>query len=146
MGTLWAADRADLTPVFTAIFRRLAAHGCDWTYTFPRIHVVDFGDLDALPFAARRERERQRTEMDETIEQGHREALEAAKDRPPPATVEAYRRIFGGWPRGWPPWEEAGGTSEPSRGMIRPRARMEVGPGHWLNPSRHAADPQGGRR
>ena len=47
MGTFWADDRADLTPVFTAIFRRLAAHGCDWTYTFPRIYLVDFGDPDA---------------------------------------------------------------------------------------------------
>ena len=105
MGSLWADDRADLTPVFTAIFRRLAAHDCDWTYTFPRIHVVDFGDPDALPLAERLERDRQRAEMDETLEQGHREALEAAKDRPPPSTVDAYRRIFGGWPHGWPPWE-----------------------------------------
>lgn len=105
MGTFWIADRADLTPAFTAIFRRLAAHGCDWTYTFPQIYLFDFRDLDALPLGERLERERQRAEMDTTIEEGHREALEAAKDRPPPPPVEAYRRVFGQWPRGWPPWE-----------------------------------------
>lgn len=35
MGTVWIADRADLTPVFTAIFRRLVAQGCDWRYIRP---------------------------------------------------------------------------------------------------------------
>ena len=105
MGTLWIAHRADLTPVFTAIFRRLVAQGCDWRYTFPQVYLVDFGDLDALPLGERLERERQRAEMDAMVEEGHREALEVAKNRPPPSTVAAYRRVFGHWPRGWPPWE-----------------------------------------
>jgi hypothetical protein len=43
--------------------------------------------------------------MDRLLEEGHREALDAAKDRPPPPTVEAYRQAYGEFPRGWPPWD-----------------------------------------
>jgi hypothetical protein len=39
LGTIGVGDRADLTPVYRMIFRRLAAQGCDWTYAFPRLHV-----------------------------------------------------------------------------------------------------------
>jgi hypothetical protein len=35
------------------------------------------------------ERDQQRAELQESLEEGHREALEAAKGRPPPATVDA---------------------------------------------------------
>lgn len=51
------------------------------------------------------ERDRPRAELRESLEEGHREALEAAKDRPPPATIDAYRRVYGEAPRGWPPWD-----------------------------------------
>jgi hypothetical protein len=105
MGTIWASDRADLTPVYRMIFRRLAAQGCDWTYRFPRLYALAFDNLDELPLGERLERERQRAELRQTLEEGHREALEAAKDRPPPATVEAYRHVYGHPPNGWPAWE-----------------------------------------
>ena len=36
MGTIWLAQRADLTPVYCMIFRRLKARGYDWTYHFPQ--------------------------------------------------------------------------------------------------------------
>ena len=48
---------------------------------------------------------RQRAELHEFLEVGHREALEISKDRPPPTTVDAYRQAYGGFPRGWPPWD-----------------------------------------
>lgn len=35
MGTICVSDRADLTPVYAMIFRRLAEHGYDWKYAFP---------------------------------------------------------------------------------------------------------------
>ena len=96
-----------LTPVYTMIFRRLAQHGYDWEYRFPALQVVEFerDDDETIDFAERMERDRQRAELRESLEEGHREALEAAKDRPPPATVDAYRRVYGEPPRGWPPWE-----------------------------------------
>lgn len=107
MGTIWINDRADLSPVYAMIFRRLATHGYDWEYAFPRIHAIDFGhDGDAIgDLADRREQDRQRAELHEILEAGHREALELAKDRPPPATVVAYRQVYGEFPRGWPPWD-----------------------------------------
>ena len=49
MGTIWLAQRADLTPVYRMIFRRLKARGCDWTYHFPKLELVDLRPLrDAL--------------------------------------------------------------------------------------------------
>jgi hypothetical protein len=48
MGTSWIScsdihDRADLTPVYATIFRRLKAQGADWVYHFPEIGLVDLG-------------------------------------------------------------------------------------------------------
>ena len=107
MGTIWIDDRADLTPVYTMIFRRLARHGYDWEYTFPRIWAVDLRRDDDEPadLAERMERHRQRAEVHDLLEEWHRESLETAKDRPPPATVDAYRHVYGEFPRGWPPWD-----------------------------------------
>lgn len=107
MGTIWIDDRADLTPVYAMIFRRLATDGYDWEYAFPRIYAIDFGrDRDeAVDLAERMERERQRADLHRLLEEAHREALENAKDRPPPATVEAYRQVYEDFPRGWPPWD-----------------------------------------
>lgn len=107
MGTVWVADRADLTPVYAMIFRRLQACGYDWEYAFPRLYAVELGapENDSPDPVEAVTREQERAELRELLEAGHREALEAAKDRPPPETVEAYRRVYGSFPRGWPPWE-----------------------------------------
>ncbi len=107
MGTIWINDRADLSPVFAMIFRRLATHGYDWEYAFPRICAIDFGhDGDEIAdLADRMEQDRQRAELYEILAEGHGEALELAKDRPLPATVDAYRQVYGEFPRGWPPWD-----------------------------------------
>jgi len=107
MGTIWINDRADLTPVYAMIFRRLATHGYDWEYAFPRIHAIDFGrDRDeTADLADRLEQDRQRADLQTFLEEGHQEALEIAKDRPPPAIVDAYRQVYGEFPRGWPPWD-----------------------------------------
>ena len=45
MGTIWIAQRPDLTPVYRMIFRRLKRHGLDWIYHFPRLHAVDLRPL-----------------------------------------------------------------------------------------------------
>jgi hypothetical protein len=39
----------------------------------------------------------------EELDAGYRRAAEKAAAGPPPATVEAYRGVYGGLPRGWPP-------------------------------------------
>jgi hypothetical protein len=45
MGTIWVGQRADLTPVYRMIFRRLRARRLDWIYHFPRLYAVDFRPL-----------------------------------------------------------------------------------------------------
>ncbi|MGL5019666.1 MAG: hypothetical protein ACRDBP_16145, partial [Luteolibacter sp.] len=115
MGTWWAGRRADLGPVYRLIFKRLRAHGADWAYTFPRIHVIDFGqrEVDAGmsndPSAAIQREAEQKARAEETAKlrrQLDRDALSAkrrARTGPPPATVSAYQEIFGRFPQGWPP-------------------------------------------
>ena len=125
MGTSMMSGRADLVPVYAMIFRRLRARGSDWRYSFPRIYAVDMRPLKKQldeqakddepewsgydPSAALAE-EREETQKDEEIEKlrssldmGFREAVEASRDRPPPATVRAYEAVNGSFPAGWPP-------------------------------------------
>jgi hypothetical protein len=45
LGTMWVSDRADLTPVYRMIFRRLRRRELDWIYHFPRSYAVDFRPL-----------------------------------------------------------------------------------------------------
>lgn len=45
MGTIWISQRADLTPVYRLIFRRVKALGGIWQYQFPRLHLVDLSPL-----------------------------------------------------------------------------------------------------
>ena len=127
IGTGMFAARADLSPVYEMIFRRLHARGCDWKYTFPRLYAVDFRPLkkqldeqkrgdepewagyDPAAALAEEEEEEERehdqeiAEMRESLDEGHREAVEAARDAEPPATVRAYAAVYGEFPIGWPP-------------------------------------------
>ena len=122
MGTIWVAQRADLTPVYRMIFCRLRGRGLDWIYHFPRLHAIDFRPLkEALdrerepewlnysPSEALAREEEQKThdqelaELRESLHEGYREAVEEALNAPPPATLRAYQAVYGGFPRGWPP-------------------------------------------
>ena len=127
MGTHAVSDRADLRPVYEMIFRRLKALGHDWKYHFPRIGLVDFRPLKkqldeqarqergesefegydpSAAFAeeqADQERDAEIADMRASLDEGHRESVEAAREQPPPATVRAYRAVYGDFPHGWPP-------------------------------------------
>jgi hypothetical protein len=122
LGTSWVSQRADLTPVYEMIFRRLRRRGLDWIYHFPRLYAVDFRPLkqaldqqrapEWLNYApsealAREEEQNQRdrelAELRESLDAGYRQAVEEALGAPPPATVRAYQAVFGQFPRGWPP-------------------------------------------
>ena len=118
MGTIWLAQRADLTPVYCMIFRRLKARGYDWTYHFPKLELVDLRPLrDALreqegegwnqeaSVPEDEERDRSLHELRESLDTAHREAVAAARDQPPPATVQAYQSVYDHFPAGWPPVE-----------------------------------------
>jgi hypothetical protein len=122
MGTSSFAHRADLTPVYQMIFRRLRRRRLDWIYNFPRLNVVDIRPLkDALdqerapawldysPSEAlakeeqQKEDDRKLAELRESLDEGRREAMAEALKRPPPATVRAYYAVYGCFPQGWPP-------------------------------------------
>jgi hypothetical protein len=122
MGNVWVSSRADLTPVYAMIFRRLKNRGCDWIYHFPTLHAVDFRPLrDALKEKEQPEwvgyspeeslakeqeeakRDREVAELRERLDEGNREAMAEAAKQPPPKTVAAYRAVYGRDPQGWPP-------------------------------------------
>lgn len=123
MGTQMVSGRADLTPVYALIFRRLKARGLDWTYSFPRLHAVDFRPLKKQmdeakgepewanydPAAAMEAEEEDRrkdeevAKLRESLDEAHREAVAAALDAEPPAVVRAYAAVYGDFPTGWPP-------------------------------------------
>jgi hypothetical protein len=117
MGTIWISRRADLTPVYTMIFRRLKSLGADWVYHFPELGLVEFAPADdsdksregysVLQAAlAEVEAQKRRAEVERfrtELREANARAREETMDRPPPATVRAYRQVYGRDPRGWPP-------------------------------------------
>lgn len=117
MGTIWIPRRADLTPVYSMIFRRLKAMDADWVYHFPELGLVELAPADdtdkrgggySVPQAAVAELEAQKRSADverlrAELREANARAREEAMDRPPPATVRAYRQMYGRDPRGWPP-------------------------------------------
>jgi len=122
MGTIWVAQRADLTPVYQMIFRRFQGRRLDWIYHFPKLYAVDLRPLkEALDEkhdpewlnyspsetlakeAEAKEQDKNLAELRETLEEGYRESIEEALKGPPQTTVRAYKTIYGCFPRGWPP-------------------------------------------
>lgn len=117
LGTSWISQRADLTPVYRMIFKRIKSLAADWEYHFPRLHIIDLSPLKKSlekpeaysPSEAfgqkQEERERQaelaksRAELEEVYQKSCNEAM----DRPPPAVVRAYQEVYGRDPKGWPP-------------------------------------------
>jgi len=118
MGTVWLRDRADLTPVYEMIFRRLKALGADWVYHFPELGIVDLSGLagededepgeysPSEAFGKEQEEKERQEELEKLradLAESHQEARQEALDRPPPATVQAYQAVYGRDPKGWPP-------------------------------------------
>jgi hypothetical protein len=117
MGTIWISRRADLMPVYALIFRRLKAAGADWVYHFPELGLVEFAPADGSEKSAEGysvsraafaeiEAQKRRAEVEQfrtELRDANARAREEAMDRPPPATVRAYRQVYGRDPRGWPP-------------------------------------------
>jgi hypothetical protein len=125
MGTHMIGSRTDLSPVYRMIFRRLFKRGMDWTYHFPRLFLADMRPLKKMldetergdepeftgydPSAAfneeqeEGERDRELAEMRESLDEDHRKAVEAARDKEPPTVVKAYADVYGDFPTGWPP-------------------------------------------
>ena len=117
MGTIWISRRADLTHVYAMIFRRLRALGAEWEYHYPELYLAELAPQDpsaeqsaiysvSESAAAEVKAQKRRAEtarMRARIEDLNTEAREEALDREPPATLRAYRQVYGRDPRGWPP-------------------------------------------
>jgi hypothetical protein len=122
LGTWMVRRRADLTPVYELIFRRMQQLGLDWRYVHPRLMLVDLHPLhealesENVPGAVRYNptenywRERREAAHDAEVaglrrdlDEAHRESVEEARHEPPPATVRAYQLVYGRFPAGWPP-------------------------------------------
>ncbi len=125
MGSVWVARRADLTPVYQMIFRRLKSRHLDWIYHFPRLFLCDLRHLrdqldeekepDWVNYSpsealakeeADQEHEKQIAEMREQLEDDFRRQVDEAREGPPPRIVEAYHKVFDRFPVGWPPCYE----------------------------------------
>jgi hypothetical protein len=121
MGTIWASNRADLTPVYELIFSKLKVLNCDWIYHFPRLYLVDLGDMkedseaerendflnyDPSESVAKQLEKEKRTEeasrLKEDLDRIYEESVEEAKYQPLPEIVLAYKNIYGHLPGGWP--------------------------------------------
>lgn len=100
------------------IFSRLKAVGADWVYHFPELGIVELPSRkdDLTPSApaysvsqsavAELNAQHRRAEVQKfraELEEMNARAREEAMDREAPATVRAYRQVYGGNPRGWPP-------------------------------------------
>lgn len=117
LGTQLISHRANLTPVYRMIFRRLNQMAGDWVYSFPRLYLLrpskteDQSDspenYDPAQSIERefeeKEEERKHKKLKEDIEQMNREAMEEASQKKPPRIVIAYTDIYGQFPQGWPP-------------------------------------------
>jgi hypothetical protein len=118
LGTIWISRRADLTPVYAMIFRRLKAAGADWVYHFPELGIVELestdGDTDkpnkeysvSQAAVAELEAQQRRAEVERfraELRDINARAREEALDRQRPATVRAYQQVYERDPRGWPP-------------------------------------------
>ena len=113
MGTSFVSGRADLSPLYRLIFKRLRAHGCRWHYSFPQIYAMRFekpeevADYDpSKAFAAEEEKHMEAEEdrrRQEQLDANLTLSKQRAWDQAPPAIVQAYQEVFGEDPSGWPP-------------------------------------------
>jgi hypothetical protein len=123
MGTYRISQRADMSPVYRLIFRRLKRLGFGWKYSFPRIGVVQMGpfsketspdgagyDLSAAleQEQAAEKKQRDFEEMRERLRVSYNESVKEARTLPPPEIVKAYMSVYGRAPGGWPPIADEG--------------------------------------
>jgi hypothetical protein len=121
MGTTLVRHRADLTPIYELIFRRMRHIGLSWRYVHPRLYAIDLSSLSDLAgddasealrydptesFWRERQLAERQTELAEfrqSLDEAYRASVHDAYDGPPPATVRAYQRVYSSDPDGWPP-------------------------------------------
>jgi hypothetical protein len=109
-GKFLVSERADLTPLYQMIFRRLKDGLLDWRYRFPELCLIE---IPSDRPDGRRSHELEKLRAN--LEQAHRETMDDLTLGPAPVIVLAYRNIYGVFPLGWPPWEFTGARRLSSR-------------------------------
>lgn len=116
MGTIFLRDRADMTPFYEFVFKKLKEKGCSWKYSFPRLYLLNFNEAkeeetpaekydpeEALLKEMEKSKENEKIEkMRQELDDAYLEELEEAKYKPLPKVVQAYKNIFGSLPEGFP--------------------------------------------
>ena len=108
--------RADVIPVYELIFRRIKEQGCDWIYSFPRLHLISFDHLkeetptDPAAYdpnkalaedAGRQQRKEESRKLQEDFDRAAEEAMDEARYSGPPMIIRAYQAVFRQFPKGW---------------------------------------------
>jgi hypothetical protein len=110
MGTIGRRNRGDLQPVYEYIFSVLKQEGLDWHYFFPRLGIFNFrqetqpSPEDYSPEKAMAEelKNKEIEDLKKKFDDDFKASYEEAKYKKPPATVIAYRKIYGDLPEGHP--------------------------------------------
>ncbi len=115
MGSFFLHNRADMTPFYEFIFTRLKEKSCSWKYSFPRLYATDLRHLkkdeppeeydpqkSVLKEIEDVKKDREVAKMRQDMEEAYQQELEAARHKPPPPIVQAYKNIFGVFPEEFP--------------------------------------------
>jgi hypothetical protein len=114
MGSYFIGQRTSLVPVYEMVFHRLKELGCNWSYSFPRLHAFSFQkpvkpESDYSPSKALQQQQdevenaREENRLRKALDKSALEAKREARRQPPPETVVAYLNVFQCFPVGWPP-------------------------------------------
>lgn len=108
LGSGLVGHRVDLTPVYELIFKRLKKLAYRWCYSFPEIHLIDFGGTHKAsdaPYSPSESLSRQEEQKNfaKKLKDDTKERKTRAWDQAPPTTVQAYQNVFNSDPVGWPP-------------------------------------------
>jgi len=119
MGPLFIRNRADFTPFYAHVFRVLKDNRCDWKYAFPRMYIFNpreiAGDSEPPDTPASynpeasmlkemedKESLEKTRKLREELDRSYEESYEEAKYKKPPEVVQAYKMVYGVYPKGHP--------------------------------------------
>jgi hypothetical protein len=116
MGNIFANERADLTPVYEFIFKKLQAKHLDWQYSFPRMGLFSFNKEEdvkdnienynpAEAVKMQLEKEQQQNEINklqQNFDDIYKAEYEEARYKKPSPEVMAYYNVYHYYPKGHP--------------------------------------------
>lgn len=116
MGGIFRHQRADLTPVYEFIFKKLKVKNLDWEYSFPRMGLISFNKVEdekvdlanykpeeALKKQLEKEQQQNETEkLQQQFDDMYNLEYEEARYKKPSQEVMAYYNVYHHYPKGHP--------------------------------------------